>query len=329
MSTAMTPGSSRTSASSESAPTIAAARGAADTAVVGTLFREYRAFLGDVQLPGYDDEIAGLPGKYAPPKGALLLARDAGGMALGCIALQPLQGGAGEVKRLFVREAGRGAGLGRRLIEAMEAEARRIGYAELRLDTLPRLVPAVTLYRSLGFDFVGRYNDNPNPTVVFLAKRLDPWAIAPARGARDVDDFRALCREYVDSIRAIALLHLVDQEIAGLPEPYVPPKGEILLARDTAGAAIGCAALRPLPEAGAVELKRLYVIPAWRRRGLARALMARIFETARTIGHREIKLDFIPSMAEGHALYRSLGFVEIDRYNQNPNPKLIFMKKGL
>jgi len=168
-----TPGSSKISGSSK-AFSIAPARGAGAIEELRTLFREYRDFLGDVQLPGYDDEIALVPGKYVPPKGEILLARASDGMALGCIAVQPLPDGAGEVKRLFVRDAGRGMGLGKALIRAIEAEARRIGYRELRLDTLPRLVPAVTLYRSLGFDYVDRYNDNPNATVVFLAKRLDP-----------------------------------------------------------------------------------------------------------------------------------------------------------
>ena len=167
----MTPGSSRISGSSE-AFTIRPARAAEDLAAARQLYREYRDFLGDVELPGYDDEIAGLPGKYAPPTGELLVAHGSDGAALGCIALQPLPDGSAEVKRLFVRPAGRGLGLGRALIRAIEAEARRIGYPELRLDTLPRLVAAVALYRSLGFDYVDRYNDNPNAGVVFLAKRL-------------------------------------------------------------------------------------------------------------------------------------------------------------
>ncbi len=308
---------------------IAPARGAADLDVARLLFREYAAFLGEaVCLPDFDRELAGLPGDYAPPRGEILLARGGSGEVMGCVALRPLKDGAGEVKRMFVRPAGRGVGLGRALVRAVEREARRIGYGELRLDTLPRLVPAVTLYRSLGFDYVERYNDNPNDTVVFLAKRLDPWSIAPARGAADIEAFRALCRDYGESIKGIALLTGFADELAGLPGPYAPPRGEILLARDAAGAAVGCVALRPLPD-GAAELKRLYVVPALRRQGLGRALMDAIANAARGLGYPELKLDFIPSMAEGHALYRTLGFVEIERYNQNPNPKLVFMRKKL
>jgi ribosomal protein S18 acetylase RimI-like enzyme len=329
MSMSPIPGSSRISASSD-AFSIAPARGAADMDVVRALFAGYRGtFASDMCFPGFAEELAGLPGKYAPPEGEILLARNAIGAPIGCVALRGIEPGIAEMKRMYVLESGRGLGVGRAMAVAIVDIARNSGYRRLNLDTMPHLTPAIALYRSLGFAAIERYNDNPNPGVLFFAKDLAPWTIAPARGAADIEDFRALVKDYVDSIRAIALLHLVDQEIAGLPEPYVPPKGEILLARDGQGAAIGCVALRPLPEAGAVELKRLYVAPACRRRGLARALVSDVMGAARRMGHAEIKLDFIPSMAEGHALYRALGFAEIERYNQNPNPKLIFMSKRL
>ena len=152
---------------------IAPARGAAEIEIVRALFREYAAFLGEaVCLPGYEEEIASLPGVYAPPKGEIMLARDAKGAVLGCLALKPLPDGAGELKRLYVREAGRGLGLGRALTLAIEEVARRAGYRELRLDTLPRLTQAVTLYRSLGYQDAARYNDNPNAGVIFFAKKL-------------------------------------------------------------------------------------------------------------------------------------------------------------
>jgi len=152
---------------------IAPARGAADLAVVRALFRDYAAYLSEaVCLPGFDEELAGLPGAYAPPKGEILLARDDKGAALGCVALRPLADGAGEIKRFYVHEEARGKGIGRALTVAIEGVARRAGYAELRLDTLPRLTAAVALYRSLGFIDTARYNDNPNSGVVFMSKRL-------------------------------------------------------------------------------------------------------------------------------------------------------------
>ena len=172
------PGSSRISESSDGAGpalsfAIAPARGAAEIETVRALFGEYRAYLGpNMQLPGYDEEMAGLPGDYAPPSGEILLARDGDGAALGCAVLRALAVGAGEIKRLYVREAARGMGLGRALTLEIEAIARRAGYRELKLDSLPRLVAAISLYRSLGFADVPRYNDNPNPGVVFMGKRL-------------------------------------------------------------------------------------------------------------------------------------------------------------
>lgn len=145
----------------------------------------------------------------------------------------------------------------------------------------------------------------------------------------DIDTFRTLCREYGASIRHVALLTGYDEELAGLPGAYAPPSGEILIARDPLGAPLGCIALRPLPDAGVAEVKRLYVRPGLRRGGLGRALMNAIIAEARRIGYAEIRLDSLPSMVEAFALYRALGFVEIDRYNDNPNPVLVFMSLRL
>ncbi len=155
-----------------------------------------------------------------------------------------------------------------------------------------------------------------------------PFTIEPVRGAAEVETFRALCREYGDSIRHEAKLTGYDAELAGLPGVYAPPKGEMLLARDVAGGAIGCVALKPLPD-GTSEIKRLYVRPTIRRGGLGRALMEAVIEAARATGYREVRLDSLPSMTAAQTLYRALGFVEIERYNDNPNPVLVFMSLKL
>lgn len=127
------------------------------------LFLEYSALVSEALcFQGFDAELARLPGEYAPPGGALLLARDAG-VDAGCVALKRLDGGRAEMKRLFVRRAYRGAGLGRRLAEAAIAQARALGYRSLVLDTLPKLSEAVALYRRLGFRDCAPYLAEPTP----------------------------------------------------------------------------------------------------------------------------------------------------------------------
>lgn len=147
----------------------------ADIAAVADLFRAYAASLDvDLSYQGFADELAGLPGKYAVSQGgALLLARRVDGVAVGCVALRRLDGAdICEMKRLYVPPEGRGHGLGRRLIMAVCDEARRLGYADIRLDSLPSMTAAIALYRSLGFEPISPYYDTPISGTVFLGLRL-------------------------------------------------------------------------------------------------------------------------------------------------------------
>jgi ribosomal protein S18 acetylase RimI-like enzyme len=129
--------------------------------IARTLFREYAAGLGvDLSFQKFDEELAALPGGYAPPDGRLLLAWD-GAEAAGCVALRRFADGVGEMKRLYVLPAWRGTGLGRALAETVITEARVAGYTKLRLDTLPTMTTAQRLYRALGFCEIAAYRENP------------------------------------------------------------------------------------------------------------------------------------------------------------------------
>jgi putative acetyltransferase len=140
---------------------------------VRTLFIEYAQSLDfSLCFQAFDDELAQLPGEYAPPDGRLLLARVAD-QPVGCVALRRIDAGACEMKRLYLRPVARGQGVGRALAVAVIAEARQIGYAAMRLDTVPAMTAAIALYRSLGFREIPPYRHNPLAGAVFMELALE------------------------------------------------------------------------------------------------------------------------------------------------------------
>ena len=140
-----------------------------------TLFREYETWLGmSLCFQNFENELANLPGQYAPPGGRLFLAYIDGELA-GCIALKKFEDNICEMKRLFLRENARGHGLGKQLIEEVIDEARAIGYKKMRLDTFPpKMGKAVSLYESHGFYPIEPYYYNPHEGVLFMELQLLP-----------------------------------------------------------------------------------------------------------------------------------------------------------
>jgi ribosomal protein S18 acetylase RimI-like enzyme len=152
-----------------------------DLQSVIALFRDYAASLEiDLSYQDFEGEMAAMPGRYAPPLGRLLLARHRGGLPAGCVALRPLEEpGTCEMKRLYVAPRARGVGLGRSLAAAVIGSAEQIGYAEIRLDTLPSMAQALDLYRALGFEAIAPYYKTPVLGTVFLRRKLQPKTRVP------------------------------------------------------------------------------------------------------------------------------------------------------
>lgn len=155
--------------------------GAQSLKVAGELMLEYGRSIMDVascslEHQNFDTEVANLPGKYAPPRGTLLLAQ-VGGEFAGCVALRPIdEVGPGycEMKRMYVRPAFRGLGVGRVLAERLIADGKRMGYRAMKLDTdsHEKFAAAISLYRSLGFVECNRYNADPDPRTLWFERTL-------------------------------------------------------------------------------------------------------------------------------------------------------------
>jgi putative acetyltransferase len=155
-------------------------------ATIRALFLEYAASL-EISLcfQNFEQELAALPGNYAPPAGRLLLGLR-GDQAAGCVALRPLGEGVCEMKRLYVRPAWRHKGVGRALAIAITSAATDLGYRAMRLDSLASMKAAISLYRSLGFQAVPAYYANPSDQAVFMELTLQARAHTPAQAAQPI-----------------------------------------------------------------------------------------------------------------------------------------------
>jgi GNAT superfamily N-acetyltransferase len=146
-----------------------------DLAIIKDLFIAYTDWLNiDLTYQNFEAELASLPGKYSPPLGEILLARSiADNLPLGCVALRPLfSPDCAEMKRLYVTPAGRGTGVGKALIREILYVAKALGCKEVRLDTLPHMEAAISIYKSNGFAECEKYYETPLEGTVFLKKVL-------------------------------------------------------------------------------------------------------------------------------------------------------------
>jgi putative acetyltransferase len=151
---------------------IVPAESASDIVAARALFEEYAASIPiDLCFQNFAEELASLPGKYAPPHGCLLLARVRK-QNVGCIALRPLESGIAELKRLFLQPVFRGRGIGKALVEHALAEARRIGYSTVRLDTLREMDAAIALYTAFGFREIPPYNTGGVEAIRYFELKL-------------------------------------------------------------------------------------------------------------------------------------------------------------
>jgi len=162
---------------SQSAVAVAQPADPDELAAVKRMFEEYAQSLSfSLGFQGFAQEMAEFPGRYAPPGGVLLLARvrrDDAWQAAGAVGLRPLDAGTCEMKRMYVRDAFRGLGVGRALALAAIEHGRNCGYRRMRLDTIRgQMDSAEALYRSLGFDDIAPYYVNPVPGALYLERDL-------------------------------------------------------------------------------------------------------------------------------------------------------------
>ena len=151
--------------------------------------------------------------------------------------------------------------------------------------------------------------------------------ILPATSDSDILAVRQLFEQYAASLAIDLSFQHFDRELVSLPGAYAPPRGALFLFHAD-GSAAGCIGLRPFSDSVG-EIKRLYVIPAFRGRGLSRSLVAAAIAAARRIGYTTLVLDTLSSMQAAIALYQSFGFVRTNAYYANPLPNVLYFRASL
>ncbi|KAK3616995.1 hypothetical protein LTR56_025592 [Elasticomyces elasticus] len=147
--------------------------------------------------------------------------------------------------------------------------------------------------------------------------------------AQDLADIAELFKAYAQSIGIDLAFQDFSTELANLPGKYATPSGALLLARNSSNQAVGCVGLRSLPNSGYCEMKRLYVSPQGRGAGLGRLLAVAVVQEAKCLGYKAMRLDTLESMSSAHALYKSLGFRDVEPYYETPLAGTIFLELTL
>ena len=153
--------------------------------------------------------------------------------------------------------------------------------------------------------------------------------VVPARSAQDLECTAQLFAAYAESLGLDLSFQDFDAELKSLPGKYAPPTGEVLLARDSTGTAVGCVAVRPLSPPDCCEMKRLYILPTRRGLGVGKKLLHEILDIAASLEYSEIKLDTLPSMSQAISLYESVGFAPTTPYYKTPLTGTVFLARRL
>ncbi|KAK5677792.1 hypothetical protein LTS10_009675 [Elasticomyces elasticus] len=147
--------------------------------------------------------------------------------------------------------------------------------------------------------------------------------------AKDLADIAELFKAYAQSLGIDLAFQDFSNELAKLPGKYATPSGALLLARNSSNQAVGCIGLRLLPDPGYCEMKRLFVSPQGRGAGLGRMLAEAVVQEAKCLGYKAMRLDTLESMISARALYKSLGFRDVEPYYGTPLAGTIFLELTL
>jgi ribosomal protein S18 acetylase RimI-like enzyme len=278
---------------------------------VRQLLEEYAATLSfDLCFQNFQQELDGLPGDYAPPRGRLWLAIADQGEAAGCIALRPLEPGIGEMKRLYVRPVHRGTGLGKRLARTLLEEAAALGYRRIRLDTTPEMAGAIRLYEALGFTRIAPYRPNPVEGATYMEMEVSSDAssrvvrvtteqidwIAPLfdayrqfyERATDLAGARRFLAERLERDESVIFAVVENERALGFTQLYP---------------SFSSVSMRPI-----WILNDLFVAEEARRHGVGALLLGAAREHARSTGAARLALATAVTNTKAQALYEKDGW---------------------